>query len=293
MYVATNIRHIHGPNIPAIVVKETEDSDGKALAKPVHFEVVWTDQSTGGSRDGQIYKAVAPHGYVALSDVATHGDNLSMKPGDVFPADKIDPKFRCVHKSLVERAELGKLMWTDKGSRGKYDGAVWDISGLAGFKAGRGSGKKEKPDFEQHSLNPIPGTVYKRMVNVESFENPHGATTRVKKVTTFSVGTSFSSHVSSSISAGISATIGAKVSGGNGVATAEASAELTAFMNTEVSVSNTETKNEFKEKKTTYLVDPGTRVTVWQLYVSDSKDGNGGSFNMQCQHTKLTRTELP
>ena len=151
MYVATNIRHTHGPDIPTIVVKETEDSDGKALAKPVHFEVVWTDQSTGGSRDGQIYKAVASHGYVALSDVATHGDNSSMKPGDVFPADKIDPKFRCVHKSLVERAECGKLMWTDKGSGGKYDGAVWDISGFAGFKAGRGSG--DKPDFQQYSLN--------------------------------------------------------------------------------------------------------------------------------------------
>jgi hypothetical protein len=158
MYVATNIRHTHGPDIPAIVVKETEDSDGKALAKPVHFEVVWTDQSTGGSRDGQIYKAVASHGYVALSDVATHGDNSSMKPGDVFPADKIDPKFRCVHKSLVERAECGKLMWTDKGSGGKYDGAVWDISGFAGFKAGRGSG--DKPDFQQYSLNHTTPRMY-------------------------------------------------------------------------------------------------------------------------------------
>eukprot|EP00979_Chaetoceros_neogracilis_P005290 scaffold952_cov172-Chaetoceros_neogracile.AAC.1 len=166
MYVATNIRHLHGPNIPTIVVKETEDSDGKALAKPVHFEVVWTDQSTGGSRDGQIYKAVAPHGYVALSDVATHGDNSSMKPGDVFPADKIDPKFRCVHKSLVERAKCGKLMWTDKGSGGKYDGAVWDISGFAGFKAGRGSG--DKPDFQQYSLNHTTTTIMARETFIDN-----------------------------------------------------------------------------------------------------------------------------
>jgi ankyrin repeat protein len=44
-------------------------------------------------------------------------------------------------------------MWTDKGSGGKYDGAVWDISGFAGFKAGRGSG--DKPDFQQYSLNHV------------------------------------------------------------------------------------------------------------------------------------------
>eukprot|EP00979_Chaetoceros_neogracilis_P011890 scaffold3033_cov250-Chaetoceros_neogracile.AAC.3 len=289
IYVATNY---HYPGIPTIVVKEKEDSDRKALAKPVHFEVVWTDQNTGGSRDGQIYKAVAPRGYVALSDVATHRDNSSMKPGEVFRANEIDPKFRCVHKSLVELAERDKLVWTDKGSGGRYDGAVWDVSGLAGFKAGRGSG--DQPDYQQYSLNHIPGPVYKRLEIVGSFENPHEATKPVKKITKYSVGTSFSSDVSSSISAGISAKIGAKVSGGvTGIATAETSVELAAFLNTEVSVSKKETKNKLKEDTTAYEVDPGTRVTVWQLRVSDSKDGNGGFFDMQCDHTKLVITILP
>jgi hypothetical protein len=286
MYVATNKRDANGLSPAAVVVKEKESSNGKALAKPIHFEVVWTDKSTGGNTDGQIYRAVAPPDYVALSDVAIHGSNGSKKPGDTFPPDVIDSNFRCVHKSLAVSMELGSLRWSDAGSGGTFDGAVWDISESAGFKAGRG--KNDRPPHQQWRLDYIPGPLYKRMKVIDTFVN----TTKVPITRTYTkqIGTTITATNSASMKAGISATIGAKVSGGvEGIASAEASSELTTYMEGITSFSNTESSTTMIVDETEYVVNPGRKFTMWQLCVSDAKDKTDPSlFELQSRHVKIS-----
>ena len=290
MYVATNKRDANGLSTAAVVVKEKESSNGKALAKPIHFEVVWTDKSTRGHTDGQIYKAVAPPDYVALSDVAISVKNEGKKPGDTFPPDVIDSYFRCVHKSLVVSMELGSLRWTDAGSGGKYDGALWDISESAGFKAGRG--KNDRPPNQQWRLDYIPGPLYKRMKVVDTFTN----TTNVSITRTYTkqIGATITATDSASIKAGISTTIGSKVSAGvEGIASAEASSELTTFMEGVTSFSTTESSTTMIEDKIEYEVNPGKKFTMWQLCVSDAKDNTDHSlFELQSGHVKISSEKI-
>jgi len=289
MYAATNSRS-SGMNVPVLVANEKAQSDGKAFAKPTHFECVWTDRKTGSDTDGQIYKAIAPAGYVALSHVAIHRSNDGLKPGVFKSADEIDGKFRCVHESLVAPEELGGLRWTDAGSGGTYDGAVWNISNSAGFKAGRGS--DNRPPHLQHRLDYIPGPLYKRMQLVGSFENPKEATRPVEKNLTYTIGTTITSSVSSSFREGISSTIGTKASGGvKGIADVEVSVELTTFMEETSSFFSSESQTETVKKSSTYFVDPGTSVELYQMYVSDNKDGSIGLLNMGSDHIKLVVTK--
>jgi len=107
------------------------------LAKPSEFVCVWTDRRTGGRHDGQLWRAVPPSGYVALSDVAVHRSNSGLQPGTRRSADEIDPYFRCVHESLA-RSSSYRLVWTDAGSGGTYDGATWAIQGSAVMRVSRG-----------------------------------------------------------------------------------------------------------------------------------------------------------
>merc|ERR1712072_1670055 len=83
---------------------------------PTHFVCKWTDKGTGGRTDGSLWRAVAPAGYVALSDVAVHMSNSGICPGTTESPNTIDPKFRCVHASLTIDVELFSCVWTDKGS---------------------------------------------------------------------------------------------------------------------------------------------------------------------------------
>ena len=78
VYTATNSRT--SPNEKVSIVTEGEDSDGTALATPVEFECVWTDSKTGGNNDGQLWRAICPANYKALSDVAIHQSNSGLKP---------------------------------------------------------------------------------------------------------------------------------------------------------------------------------------------------------------------
>ena len=91
---------------------------------------MWTDKDTGGTTDGQFWKIVPHPGYVALNDVAIHTPNSQLDRGTRMEPDKINPIVMCVHESLVERPELGRLLWTNVESGGKYDGAIWEIDDL-------------------------------------------------------------------------------------------------------------------------------------------------------------------
>ncbi|CAE7243180.1 unnamed protein product [Symbiodinium natans] len=107
-HTATNSRH--PPCAEPLVV--TPLSEG-CLAKPLYCECVWTD-------------------------MGVHMDNRGISPGTCKPAHEIDPWFRCVKDTLVAPTGRTAKLWTDAGSRGKYDGGVWMIAGSDGFAAGSG-----------------------------------------------------------------------------------------------------------------------------------------------------------
>lgn len=143
MYTCTNSRS--QPHHGSIVA-----TSELHLAKPSEFVCVWTDRRTGGRNDGQLWRAVPPSGYVALSDVAVHGSNSGLQPGTRRSADEIDPYFRCVHESLA-RSSSYRLVWTDAGSCGTYDGATWAIQGSAGMRVSRGG--RDSPTGGTYILN--------------------------------------------------------------------------------------------------------------------------------------------
>ena len=95
MYTASNG---HSSCVPVVAI----GTDGKSLNPPEWFVCVWNDKGTGKERDGSLWKAIPPHGWVALSDVAIYKAN-DFKPGDVRPAEEIDPDFRCVSACLRKR----------------------------------------------------------------------------------------------------------------------------------------------------------------------------------------------
>merc|ERR1712070_1216565 len=165
MYLASNSRSMTNR------VCCVQDPGVDALRPPSHFECVWTDAwtgtvqafraslhgpdkfskaLTGAARDGQLWKAIPPPDYVALSDVAVHGSNSGLSPGDTRPAEAIDPYFRCVHISLVKRTSLGRKIWSDAGSGGMYDGACWSINESDGFRVSRGG--NHSPPTQQYTL---------------------------------------------------------------------------------------------------------------------------------------------
>jgi len=165
MYLASNSRSMTSR------VCCVQDPGVDALRPPSHFECVWTDAwtgtvqafraslqgpdkftkaLTGAATDGQLWKAIPPPGYVALSDVAVHGSNSGLSPGVTRPAEAVDPHFRCVHMSLVKTTLLGRKIWTDAGSGGTYDGACWSINDSDGFRVSRGG--NHPPPMQQYTL---------------------------------------------------------------------------------------------------------------------------------------------
>lgn len=124
-----------------------------ALKPPKHLVVKWTDQGTGGDRDGQFYEAVPEDGYKCLSDLAVHRSNSGLHPEKVVPPHVIDPDFRCVHESLVVCTKLGNLIWTDAGSGARYDGATWQIDSSPGMRVSRGGG--DRPPHSQYKLKAL------------------------------------------------------------------------------------------------------------------------------------------
>jgi hypothetical protein len=82
-----------------VMVVKDRDSSG-ALANPVDYTQIWTDQGTGASNDGSFWRPVPPAGYVALGVVAQSG---YAKPSltDIV----------CVREDLCTRAKIGLPVW--------------------------------------------------------------------------------------------------------------------------------------------------------------------------------------
>ncbi|RYP75976.1 hypothetical protein DL771_002048 [Monosporascus sp. 5C6A] len=89
----------------------------KAVARPVSYTLIWTDQGSGATLDGSFWRPVPPLGYVALGDVA--GKGWSMPSVE---------KVWCVREDLVGYGKfLATSVWDDAHSGVNTDVSVWAI----------------------------------------------------------------------------------------------------------------------------------------------------------------------
>lgn len=92
------------------------------LKSPVDFERIWEDRASGAKAYGSAWRPIPPAGYVALGDVF---QNSWDKPSTSVIA--------CVRKSAVgghsyaREADIGDLIYDDKGSGAHMDLSVWKI----------------------------------------------------------------------------------------------------------------------------------------------------------------------
>ncbi len=112
--------NINGEVVAAVVcerdLKGLDNARGKALARPVDFELVWKETGAPNVARLSIWRPLAPVGYVALGQVCTN-DHCKPSLNSV----------RCVRIDLVVAANLGELIWNDKGSGAKMSFSAYAI----------------------------------------------------------------------------------------------------------------------------------------------------------------------
>ena len=109
--------------------------DATAVAAPVSFEAMYSDQGSGGNQDVTFWRVIAPPGYVALGDIV----NIGYGP----VPNSVKDIYRCVRYDLVRQGTINRSVWTDSGSGADRDGSMWYVQptteGITGyFKVQRG-----------------------------------------------------------------------------------------------------------------------------------------------------------
>jgi hypothetical protein len=95
---------------------ENDDPNNPLLKAPQGFSQVYNDKGSGSDKDGSIWFPVAPDGYTTIGYVSQGG----------YSTPSI-PNLMCVRTDLVVRASIGNEIWSDKGSHGDEDVAVYAI----------------------------------------------------------------------------------------------------------------------------------------------------------------------
>lgn len=131
-------------NVAKLLVKTGQEG----VAKPLGYNWVWDDVGNGGTHFAQVWRPIAPPGFVCLGDVVTPSAHHNIAPS----TDLI----RCVHQSYVVAAPLKVRKWTDVNSGGDYDGALWDSFNPDGsaynIGALRGNGGYSQPNNDLFKL---------------------------------------------------------------------------------------------------------------------------------------------
>jgi len=268
MYTAYTDHGNHHQASEATVVAKASDSVGAALAVPEKFVCIWTDQNTDGHHDGSFWQAVPPEGYECLSDVAKFMPNAGMSPGTERAPHQIDPQFRCVHKSLTKRTELGLQMWTSKGSEGRFHGQVWRIKESFGVRL-----TSHPPSHEQRRLKAFTGVLFRDIERVYSVCNPTknikaDGSFELKQGMEFTQGSEqeqnseFGQEVVAEASVGVERAISASV--GFSFSIQKKYGASTRF-------TSSETSTEETTRKLNFDIPPKTKVEVWQLVARDSQ----------------------
>lgn len=111
---------INGEMVTAVVCEKdlngAKHSKGSALAKPVDFELIWKETGASSLTRMSIWRPISPVGYVAL--------------GMVCSSDHNKPSYnavRCVRTDLVVPANIGDVLWNDKGTGAKLSFSAWTV----------------------------------------------------------------------------------------------------------------------------------------------------------------------
>ena len=131
------------------------DSYGSLIMPPSGYELVWKDTGSGGKQDGSFWRVQAPHGYIALGDVACNGYNP--------PSAQFTAKYACIRGDLLSEGALDTVaLWTDQCSGAQMNGSLWNVkgNGLGGFfKAHAGHNRPSIQAFvlpaKVSSMNPM------------------------------------------------------------------------------------------------------------------------------------------
>lgn len=89
------------------------NQDVPLLIKPENWRAIWLDKGSGANMDGSIWHALPPHpDYVCIGSVGQTGYNPPRLP-----------RYRCLHKCLVEEVPVPGFLWSDIGT-----GAIRPVS---------------------------------------------------------------------------------------------------------------------------------------------------------------------
>jgi hypothetical protein len=89
------------------------------LQYPQKYKWIWDDRGTGAKMNGSCWRPIPPDGYAALGDVVVNWNDKNKQP-------QVN-QIMCVKKSLTAPGVIGRLIWNDKGSGGKYAFAAYQI----------------------------------------------------------------------------------------------------------------------------------------------------------------------
>ncbi len=107
----------YAPVGPSLIVQvDNDDPDNPILAAPVDYKLIWADHGSGANMDGAVWFPVPPSGYETLGFVTQHGYD---KP--------VISQMRCIRRDFVVPAQIGNLIWWDKGSGPDDDVATYQI----------------------------------------------------------------------------------------------------------------------------------------------------------------------
>ena len=119
------------------------DGFGNLIMPPTGYEMIWNDKGSGGQQDGSFWRPQAPHGYIALGDVACNGYDP--------PSTQFTAKYACIRGDLLSEGALDTAaLWTDQGSGAAMNVSIWNVkgNGLGGFfKAHAGHNRPSSQAF--------------------------------------------------------------------------------------------------------------------------------------------------
>lgn len=242
---------------------------------------------TGGKKDGQLWRAVPPDGYRALSDVAIHRSNSGIEPGTIKLPNDIDNRFMCVHESLCDVTEIDHCNWSDAGSGGRYDGATWLIRESAGMRVSRGSG--DRPHNQQYHLKGFLGNLYNDMTMVFEVVNSTSENMKVTRKVTY--GLTIKKENSNSTSSGFESSVSMKAQAGvEGVASTETATTFSTFLKHNTTFTLAETSSTLEELEIPFTIKVGMKGRLWQMIATDSKDGPG---SIELKSKRYVIEEIP
>jgi hypothetical protein len=107
----------HNANGQVIAVVRDVSDSGKILASPLSYTKVWDDASSGADKDGSVWRANPPAGYVAIGLVAN--GSHSAPPLSAM---------KCIKAEYVKKGIVSAdVIWSDKNSGASKNFSAWGI----------------------------------------------------------------------------------------------------------------------------------------------------------------------